>query len=83
MANLLKEQADICAVGVTNQTNNVFLANISSGGVEAVNWFYSPTFSRLQEIRDQVVQQTYITNSPAPIIPSTPDPSTTSKLQLD
>jgi hypothetical protein len=74
MAGLLKEKADIFAVGVTNLTDDTFLSNISSGGVMGVNWFSSPTFEGLNDIRDQVVQQTCIT---AATVPSTTSKSTT------
>jgi hypothetical protein len=80
MANLLKGQADVFAVGVTNQTDDAFLSNISSGGVQNVNWFHSASFEGLQEIRDQVVQQACITTTRQTVPSTTTASLTTSKI---
>ena len=77
MATLLKADADIFAVGVTNQTDDTFLANMSSGGVQNVNWFHSTSFEGLQEIRDQVVQQACIA-APTVSTPTTTTPDSLS-----
>ncbi|ELU04000.1 hypothetical protein CAPTEDRAFT_198253 [Capitella teleta] len=57
MANLLKEKADVFAVGVTSDIDDSFLSDISSGGVKDVNWFHISNFEGLKEIIDPVVQQ--------------------------
>lgn len=66
MATRLKDIAQIFAVGVTNQTDDALLSDLSSGGVENVNWFSTPTFEGLQQIRDQVIQQTCVAATPSP-----------------
>lgn len=66
IASILKNRAEIFAVGVTNETDDVFLSNISSGGVANVNWFHSPDFEGLEEIRDRVVQQTCLVQTIVP-----------------
>ncbi|ELU03999.1 hypothetical protein CAPTEDRAFT_198252 [Capitella teleta] len=63
MANLLKEKADVFAVGVTSDIDDSFLSDISSGGVKDVNWFQIDSFEGLKEIIDPVVQQACITTT--------------------
>ena len=77
MANELKREAEIFAVGVTNQTDDAFLADISSGGVRDVDWFHAATFEGLRQIRDQVVQQTCITSTSQTTTPTTTPTTTT------
>jgi hypothetical protein len=83
MANRLKQVAQIFAIGITNQTDDEFLSAISSGGEKNKNWFNTPTFEGLQEIRDQVVQLTCAggvgTTNPATSSPTTTPSSVISK----
>jgi hypothetical protein len=72
MAVELKSIAQIFTIGITNQTDDQLLSALSSGGVKGVDWFSSPTFEGLEEIRDAVVQETCIAVTQAPTtIPTT------------
>jgi hypothetical protein len=59
-ASQLKTVSQIFTIGITNLTDFDLLSRLSSGGEENVNWFSSPTFEGLEEIRHSVVQETCI-----------------------
>ena len=66
MAEKLKDIAQIYAIGITNETDDALLSALSSGGVENRDWYNTPTFEGLQDIRDQVIQQTCVAATPSP-----------------
>lgn len=77
MAERLKQEARIFTIGVTNQTDDALLSALSSGGLKNLDWFSTPTFEGLQEIRDQVVEETCLaqTQTTPPLTTRKPHPA--------